>query len=80
MTKSRTLLAAAFATLALGAGTAFAGSEQYPSGPVLLTYSAEAVGGIGVVAHSVPAGNAAQLSALLRDWDRAGFSAPSQLG
>lgn len=43
MTKSRTLLAAAFATLALGAGTAFAGSEQCPSGPALLTYSAEVV-------------------------------------
>ena len=80
MTKSRTLLAAAFATLALGTGTAFAGSEQYPSGPALLTYSAEVAGGTGVVARSVPDGSTAQLSALLRDWDRAGFSAPSKLG
>lgn len=77
MTEPRTLLAAAFA-LTLTTGSAYAESQRYSSGPTWQPYPASVAGRSGSNAPPVPGSSSAPLSALPRDWDRAGFSAPSK--
>jgi len=78
MTKKSALLAATFA-FALTAGSAYAQSSQYAFGSARsASYQAAVANGSAPNALAIPGSSAAPLSALLRDWDRAGFSAPSK--
>ena len=76
MTKT-TLLAATFA-LALGAGSAYAENTQLALGSVRPAYSVSVANGPPANVPAVPGSSAAPLSALLQDWDRAGFEAPTK--
>ncbi len=77
MTTKSALLAATFA-FALTAGSAYAQSSQYAFGSARSAYPAAVANGSAPNALAIPGSSAAPLSALLRDWDRAGFSAPSK--
>ncbi len=77
MTKKSALLAATVA-FALTAGSAYAQSSQYAFGSARSAYPAVIANGSAPNALAIPGSSAAPLSALLRDWDRAGFSAPSK--
>lgn len=76
MTEPRALLAATFA-LTLTTGSVYADNQRYSSGPTWQPYPASVAGHSGSNAPPVPGSSSVPLSALLRDWDRAGFSAPS---
>lgn len=77
MNKSSPLLAAALG-LALTAGSAYAQVGQHASGSAWPSYPAPVADDARPNAPAVPGSSSAQLSALLQDWDRAGFSAPSK--
>jgi len=77
MTKNKAVLAAAFA-LALGAGSAYAENTQLALGSVRPAYPVSAANGPAADVPAVPGSSAAPLSALLQDWDRAGFEAPTK--
>ena len=77
MIKSRTLLAT-FAALAVASGAAQAEIRPDPSGSTRQAYSASATEASGPGDAALRSGSSAALSALLRDWDRADFSAPSK--
>lgn len=69
------LLAATFA-LALGAGSAYAENTQFALGSLRHAYPVSIANGPAANVPAVPSSSAAPLSALLQDWDRAGFAAP----
>lgn len=77
MTTKSALLTATFA-FALTAGAAHAQSSQYAFGSARSAYPAAVAHGSAPNALAIPGSSAAPLSVLLRDWDRAGFSAPSK--
>jgi len=77
MTKKSALLAATFA-FALTAGSAYAQSNQYAFGSARSAYPAAVANASALNALAIPGSSAAPLSALLRGWDRAAFSAPSK--
>ncbi len=72
-----TLLAATFA-LALGAGSAYAENTQFALGSLRHAYPVSIADGPAANVPAVPGSSAAPLSALLQDWDRAGFAAPTK--
>lgn len=73
MTKLSPLLAVA---LALTAGSAYAESSQHLCGSARPAFPALVANSSAESAPAAPGSSAASLSALLRDWDRAGFKAP----
>lgn len=75
MTVTRILLAAA---LAVTTGAAYAQSKPEPPRPVWQSNSAPMAGSSESNASLVRGSSSAPLSALLRDWDQAGFSTPSK--
>ena len=76
MTKTP-LLAATFA-LALGAGSAYAESNQVALGAVRPAHPVSIANGPAANVLAVPGSSAAPLRALLQDWDRAGLAAPTK--
>lgn len=76
MTKT-TLLAATFA-LALGAGSASAENTQLALGSVRPAHPVSIASGPAANVPAVLGSSAAPLGALLQDWDRAGFAAPTK--
>ena len=79
MIKNRTLLAA-FTALTVVSGTAHAEIGPDPSGSARQAHFASATEASEPSDAALTGGSSAALSALLRDWDRAGFSAPSKPG
>lgn len=77
MTKIRTLLAATF-TLALTAGSAYAAGSEYAFGSARPSYPVPMADGSAASAPAISGSSGVPLSALLRDWDRTGFGAPSK--
>ena len=76
MTKT-TLLAATFA-LALGAGSAYAENTQLALGSVQPAYPVSIANRPSADVPAASGSSVAPLSALLQDWDRAGFVAPTK--
>lgn len=77
MSKSSPLLATVFG-LAFTASSAYAETGQYGLGSAQSSYSAAVADGVVANPAAALSSSAAQLSALLQEWDRAGFSAPSK--
>lgn len=80
MIKTGILFAGAFAAFTLTAGSAYAESTQHRSDPARQSYPVSLVDSSGPDAPSGTGSSSEPLRALLRDWDRAGFDAPSKPG
>ncbi|HYZ47521.1 MAG TPA: hypothetical protein VE567_01365 [Sphingomonas sp.] len=76
MTRHSTLLATTLA-FALSTAAAYAEGDRTLDA-ARSSFPVAAAGGFAATARVVPGSSAAALSALLREWDRAGFSAPSK--
>jgi hypothetical protein len=77
-TGTRVVLAATFAAFTAIAGPAFAQGDAGRPGGTLQMQPTATIEGTAPGAASAPGGSAAGLNALVRDWDRAGFDAPSK--
>ena len=74
----KTILLAATFALALGAGSAYAENAQLALGSLRPAHPVSIANGPAANVPAVPGSSAAPLSALLQDWDRAGFAAPTK--